>query len=197
MNQSLRISLLNGADIASESAVLAQLRLTVFREWPYLYDGTVEDEHEYLQSYIGCADSLAILVWNGAECVGASTMLPLAQAKLAVQAPFQQHGVKIGSVAYFGESLVLQPWRGQGLGVKFFELREAHARQLGLSTCAFCAVARSVDHPARPANYIPNDAFWTRRGYRKRPELEACYDWVDVGGSERSSKPMQFWLREL
>ncbi len=197
MDQSLRISQLKGADIATESAALAQLRLTVFREWPYLYGGTLEDEYEYLQSYVGCADSLAILVWYGEECVGVSTMLPLAQAKVAVQAPFKQHGVEIGSVAYFGESIVLKPWRGQGLGVRFFELREAHARHLGLSMCAFCAVVRPADHPARPADYVLNDAFWTRRGYRKRPELETRYDWVDVGSSERSSKSMQFWLREL
>ena len=30
---------------------VAALRIAVFRDWPYLYDGTVEYERSYLESY--------------------------------------------------------------------------------------------------------------------------------------------------
>ena len=193
----LRIELLRGQGIATQLEALADLRIAVFREWPYLYEGTAEYEQNYLGTYLRSPRSLAILAWDGERCVGASTVLPLADAEPAAQAPFRAQAMAVESIDYFGESVVLKPWRGRGLGVKFFELREAHAREHGLSTCAFCAVDRPADHPARPAGYVPNDAFWTHRGYRLQPEMRTSFDWLDVGETESTAKPMQFWIRRL
>lgn len=192
-----RIELLRGAGIAAQLPALAELRIAVFREWPYLYEGTVEYEKKYLDTYLRSPRSLAILVWDGERCVGASTVLPLADADAAAQAPFVSRGMAIGDIDYFGESVILRPWRGRGLGVKFFELREAHARDNGLSVCAFCAVERPADHPARPADYVPNDAFWTHRGYRKQAGMTTSFDWLDVGERTPTAKPMNFWIRGL
>jgi len=192
-----RIELLRGAGIAAQLPALAELRIAVFREWPYLYEGTVEYEEKYLDTYLRSPRSLAILVWDGERCVGASTVLPLADADAAAQAPFVSRGMAIGDIDYFGESVILRPWRGRGLGVKFFELREAHARDNGLSVCAFCAVERPADHPARPTDYVPNDAFWTHRGYRKQVGMTTSFDWLDVGERASTAKPMNFWIRGL
>ena len=193
----LKIDLLRGAGIADQLTALAELRIAVFREWPYLYEGSLEYEKKYLDTYLRCPRSLAILVWEDGRCIGASTVLPLADAEASARAPFEAQGLPIGRIDYFGESVILKPWRGRGLGVKFFELREAHAREQGLSICAFCAVERPADHPARPAGYVPNDAFWTRRGYRKRPEMQTTFDWPDTGEAASTPKRMSFWMREL
>lgn len=193
----LRIQLLRGAQIATQLQALADLRIAVFREWPYLYDGTAEYEKKYLDTYLRCPRSLAILVWEAERCVGASTALPLADAGAPAQAPFLAKGMTIDQIDYFGESVILRPWRGRGLGVKFFELREAHAREHGLSTCAFCAVERPADHPARPMDHVPNDAFWVRRGYRKQPDMRTTFDWLDLGERQPTAKPMSFWIRRL
>jgi len=192
-----RIELLRGAQIATQLDALAALRIAVFREWPYLYEGTVDYEKKYLGTYLRSPRSLAILAWEDGQCIGASTVLPLADAEPQAQAPFLAAGLPVAPIDYFGESVILRPWRGIGLGVKFFELREAHAREHGLSTCAFCAVERPSDHPARPADHVPNDAFWNRRGYRKEPALRTRFDWLDVGAAQSSAKPMSFWIREL
>jgi GNAT superfamily N-acetyltransferase len=192
-----KIELLRGAEIATRLDALAELRISVFREWPYLYAGSAEYETRYLQTYLRSPRSLAILVWEGGRCIGASTALPLADAEAAAQAPFQAAGMPIERVDYFGESVILRPWRGRGLGVKFFELRETHAREQGLSICAFCSVWRPQDHPARPSDYVPNDAFWMRRGYRPAPEIRAQFEWPDLGEAASSAKPMRFWMREL
>lgn len=192
-----RIELLRGAQIATRLDALAALRIAVFREWPYLYDGSLDHEKKYLDTYLRCERSLAILVWDGAHCVGASTVLPLADAEAAAQAPFREHGRDVSRIDYFGESVLARSHRGRGLGVKFFELREAHARELGLAQCAFCAVERPHDHPARPADYVPNDAFWTRRGYRREPRLQAGFEWPDIGASESTRKPLVFWMKTL
>ena len=78
---------------------------------------------------------------------------------------------------------------------EFFARREAHARRLGLTTTAFCAVDRPADHPARPANHRPLDAFWTRQGYRRRPELQAVFPWKEVGEEQDSPKTLTFWTK--
>lgn len=197
VTSSLRIETLRGEQIRSQLSALAAVRVRVFREFPYLYEGSAEYEAKYLDAYVRSPRSLAVLVWDGDRCVGASTAVPLADETEEAQRPFLSAGFDLSQIDYFGESVLLPEYRGRGLGVKFFELREAHARAHGLRLCAFCAVQRPDDHPARPAGYAPNDAFWTRRGYRKHPQMVTSFSWPDIGEREPSDKPMVFWMREL
>lgn len=193
----LRVEALHGAEIARHVDALAALRITVFREWPYLYEGSPDYETRYLQTYLNCPRSLAILVWDGADCVGASTVQPLTDAPPDMQKPFITAGMDLSRIDYFGESVLLRAYRGKGLGVKFFELREAHARSLGLSTCAFCAVQRDAADPRKPADDVANDVFWNKRGYRKQADLHTTLNWPDVGETTGSDKPMTFWTRDI
>ena len=47
-----------GAAIAPHVPDLARLRIEVFREFPYLYDGAEDYERKYLQTYINSPRSL-------------------------------------------------------------------------------------------------------------------------------------------
>ncbi|MBA4242777.1 MAG: GNAT family N-acetyltransferase [Pseudomonas sp.] len=192
------IELLRGPQIAPHIEDLAQLRITVFREFPYLYDGNFDYEAEYLGTYVRSVGSLCVLVRDEGRVVGASTALPLADETEEFQQPFLAAGWDPARIFYCAESVVLPAWRGRGLGVRFFAEREAHARRLGhFDWCAFCAVQRPADHPRRPADYQPLDAFWARRGYRHHPKLHTRYHWRDLDEAEESAKPMSFWLKEL
>lgn len=172
---------------------MARLRIEVFRAWPYLYEGTPEYEAEYLQTYLRSSDSLAVLILDGERVVGASTALPLAHETEPFRAPFSRPE----DYFYLGESVLLPAYRGQGWGVRFFEEREAHARRLGYAHTCFAAVQRPAEHPLRPADYVPLDEFWGRRGYRKHPELTTTYAWQDVDQKRETDKPMTFWLKTL
>lgn len=197
MSTELVFEKLSGGAIAHRLMELAQLRITVFREWPYLYEGTLANEAEYLQSYIDCPRSLVVLVWDGARCVGASTCLPLADAHAEMRQPFEVAGMDLARIDYFGESVLLPEYRGRGLGVAFFKHREDHARSLGLDLCAFCAVDRDPCDRRKPAGYAGNDSFWEHRGYFRQPQLHCSFSWLDLGETEKSSKNMTFWLRQL
>jgi hypothetical protein len=59
------------------------------------------------------------------------------------------------------------------------------------------AVERPDDHPRRPPDHVPLDAFWQRRGYTKHPELLATYRWKDLDEPRETPKPMTFWLKRL
>jgi GNAT superfamily N-acetyltransferase len=99
-------------------------------------------------------------------------------------------------VFYCGESVLDKRYRGLGIGVRFFEQREAHAADLGgFKHITFCCVERPLDHPRRPADYVPLDAFWNKRGYVKHPELHTTYSWKDLDDATETAKPMTFWLK--
>lgn len=188
----------NGREIESVFPELAQLRITVFRDYPYLYEGTVEYEKEYLQTYADAPRAALFAVYDGSSLVGASTCIPLANETEDVQKPFIEADYDLNKVFYFGESILLPKYRGLGLGHRFFDAREAHACSFGEYTLAcFCAVLRPDNHPMRRADYQPLDAFWTKRGYRKEPKLQSLFDWPDVGETESTVKPMVYWTRSL
>ncbi|MGE9297179.1 MAG: GNAT family N-acetyltransferase, partial [Puniceicoccales bacterium] len=143
-------------------------------------------------------ECLFVLVFDGDEVVGASTALPMSAEVDDFARPFELMGYDVGDVFYFGESVLLPGYRGQGIGHRFFDEREAFARKLGrFALTTFCAVERPADHPRRPAEYRPHDAFWSKRGYVKRPELHTTFDWQEIGEAEESPKKMIFWTRDL
>ncbi|MBC3783718.1 GNAT family N-acetyltransferase [Spirosoma utsteinense] len=177
---------------------LAALRMTVFRNFPYLYQGDIAYERAYLETYIRSERSLLFAVRDGDQLVGATTALPLLDETAEVQAPFRRAGYDLSRIVYFGESILLPAYRGSGLGNRFFDEREAHARQFGTYTTAcFCAVQRPADHPLRPKDYKPLDAFWIKRGYTCRPDLNTTFDWPDRGETESTPKAMTYWTRPL
>jgi GNAT superfamily N-acetyltransferase len=193
----LEVRPLTGAALARALPGVAALRIAVFRDWPYLYDGDPAYEERYLQSYRDSPDAILVGAFEGERLVGASTGTPLADHAADFAAPFAAAGMDLGGIFYCAESVLLPGYRGQGVGHRFFNLREAHARALGFDRCCFCAVLRPEDHPARPADYQPLDPFWRARGYRPLPGVLAHFSWKDLGQAEESRKPLQFWIRDL
>jgi GNAT superfamily N-acetyltransferase len=194
---SLTIKGLSGADMRARLDDLARLRIEVFRAWPYLYKGSPDYERDYLERYAQARTGTLIVAEDAGRIVGASTALGLDEEEDFVQAPFVTAGMDMTRIFYFGESVLQASYRGQGVGVRFFEEREAAARRHGYTTSVFCAVARPDDHPARPKNYVPLDDFWRHRGYEKRPDLVSTFSWRDIGEREESEKPMIYWMKTL
>jgi GNAT superfamily N-acetyltransferase len=196
MSKNIHIIRKSGTDLIEHISDLARLRIEVFRDFPYLYDGDYEYEKKYLQTYIDCPESVIVLAFDGDEVVGASTAMPMKHETAEIQKPFLENGYKLDEVFYCSESVLNKNYRGLGIGVKFFDEREAHAAALGdFKHITFCCVERPIDHPRRPANHVPLDAFWNKRGYFKHPELHTEYVWKDLDDSEETAKPMTFWLK--
>lgn len=186
----------HGSELEPHIAALGDLRIRVFREFPYLYDGDPEYERDYLATYCRAEGGFACLVFDGERAVGATTCTPLAEAEEAFRRPFVEQGRDPGEICYFGESILLPEYRGQGVGREFFRRREVHARRLGLPVTTFCAVDRPADHPARPQGYRPLDAFWHGLGYVRHPELRAAFPWREVGGAGEVMNTLTFWVKE-
>ena len=188
---------LTGEALEAALEGVAALRIAVFRDWPYLYDGTLDYEREYLQTYRTSANALLVGAFEGDRLVGASTSTPMEDHAEAFAAPFAEQGIPLTDIYYGAESVLLPEYRGQGIGHRFFDLREAFARSLGRKWLAFCSVTRPDDHPLRPATYRTNDAFWRGRGYAPLPGVQAEFAWKDVGEADETVKRLQFWMRRL
>jgi GNAT superfamily N-acetyltransferase len=173
---------------------LARLRIKVFRAYPYLYDGDMAYEEEYLQAFMAAPDSLIVLAFHGDEIIGASTGMPMENETKNIQQPWLEAGYDLKRIFYYGESVLQKGYRGRGIGVRFFEEREQWARQLDrFERLTFCGVVRPDDHPMRPAGYTPLDNFWKKRGFRPAPGKICRISWKDLGASEETAKPLQFW----
>ena len=197
----LRVATLTGPALDAALDDVARLRIAVFRAFPYLYDGDLDYERRYLEPYrtspgailVGAFDG----AFDGARLVGAATGTPMEDHASDFAAAFAGTGLELSDIFYCAESVLLPAYRGQGVGHRFFDIREAHARQIGRRYVAFCGIVRPIEHPARPADYRPLDDFWTARGYRPLPGVVAHFAWKDLGEDEETRKPLQFWIREL
>jgi len=198
VSNNLHIKILAGSDIAAFTTDLAYLRIEIFREFPYLYDGTLEYERNYLKTYSESSDSLAVIVFDGEKPVGVSTGLPMDHETEEFKRPFIEEGLNPGKIFYCGESILKKEYRGRGFYSRFFKEREDHAKKLGrFDITTFCAVVRPDKHPLKPENYRALDLNWKKFGYTKHPELTTTYTWKDINKKNESSKKMVFWLKEL
>jgi GNAT superfamily N-acetyltransferase len=193
----IAVETLSGAAVSPVIADLARLRVDVFREFPYLYNGDLDYERKYLRKYVDLPESTVVVARSGGAIIGASTALPLLHAEEDIIAPFLRSGIDPAQVYYFGESVLTRAYRGRGLGVKFFEHRELRARTLGFRIASFCAVDRPANHARRPKDYQPLDQFWAKRGYTRRPDLATTFTWQDLDEVVASPKPMTFWIKTL
>ncbi|MCC6305487.1 MAG: GNAT family N-acetyltransferase [Rhodobacteraceae bacterium] len=191
------VEILAGPRLEAHLDDVARLRLAVFRAFPYLYDGDIAYERRYLAVYRDSPGAILLGAFDGGRLVGAATGTPMEDHAEEFAAAFAPTGLDLNDLFFFAESVLLPGYRGRGIGHRFFDLREAHARALGRSHVAFCVVIRADDHPARPAGYRPLDGFWRGRGYAPLAGVFARFVWKDVGAAAETPKAFQFWIRRV
>ena len=193
----LEVSTYTGASARPFLRDIARLRMAVFREFPYLYEGSFDYEMEYLSNYYSSEKSLLITVKEETRIVGVSTALPLDDSDPEFQTPVSFAGIDPAKIFYFGESVLLPEYRGRGVGSRFFDLREDWATRWGFPATAFCAVVRDPEHPQRPTDYRSLDSFWKSRGYNRRDDLQVKLPWKEPGDSNHLvDHDLVYWLRE-
>jgi GNAT superfamily N-acetyltransferase len=196
--KNISVESLTGDAIKSVLPDLARLRIVVFRDWPYLYDGSLAYEEDYLAKFAAAKGAVCVVARDGDTIIGASTGAPMVEHADEFGEPFKKAGYDISKIFYCGESVLLTSHRGFGLGHAFFDHREAQARKLGGFThSTFCRVVRPDDHPLKPKDYLPLDGFWRKRGYAPADGIVATYNWKDIDQDEETVHSMQFWMKTL
>jgi len=199
MNGSMDITeqLLTGTDIAGALDDLATLRLDIFPEYPYLYQGLRENEFKYLGTYAEAPDACVILAHEEDAVIGAVTGMPLIHEDAQMLDAFAGTAFQLNETYYVGELLFRPAYRNCGLGQKLLAQLESHIRSVGRYFKLTCAtVERPDDHPLRPRDYIPITTFLARTGYVRLPGVTTHFTWCETDGIKRDHT-MQFWSKEL
>jgi GNAT superfamily N-acetyltransferase len=198
MGAGLQIQTLDGSQAQKYLADIARLRISVFRDYPYLYDGNMAYERDYLETYFKSRGARVVLCREGDRIVGASTVIPLQDESDAFKLPIIHHGWDPADVMYFGESVLESEYRGRGVGKQFFEARLKHARETaGIKRAIFCAVVRPETHTLRPKDYRPLNNLWESYGFHAVPGLQCSLVWKQIDEAQESAKTLQFWVKEL
>lgn len=184
---------LEGAQVLNYLDPLAGLRLSIFREYPYLYDGRLEEERRYLSGYAGKGQVLLAL--DAERVVGAITGMPLTEESEAFVAPFRAAGLAAEQFYYIGELLLLPAYRRLGWGSRLLAgLEQLVANERRFSAYCLATVARPSDHPLRPAGFVPIDLFCRRHGYALINGVTAQVAWQELDG-QVSLHTLEFWRK--
>ncbi|PLY03705.1 MAG: N-acetyltransferase [Desulfuromonas sp.] len=191
------IRILSGDAVREYLDDLASLRLEIFAEFPYLYQGKRADELAYLTSYAETDGARVILAEADGEVIGAATGMPLQHEDALLRDPVATSGADINRLYYVGELLFYRRWRGARLGQQLLATMEEKIRRLGGFDGIVCAtVARPTDHPQRPADFIPIERFLARTGFAAIPGASTRFAWRELDGVKRE-QTMLLWRKAL
>jgi GNAT superfamily N-acetyltransferase len=199
MDDKMKITeqLLSGADVADALDDLATLRLAIFPEYPYLYQGRREDELTYLATYAEAPDACAILAYDGLTVIGVATGMPLFHEDAQMLDAFAGTTFTLNEIYYVGELLFRPAYRNCGLGQKLLARLEHYIQSLGTYRKLTCAtVVRPEDHPMRPFDYIPITRFLARTGFTRLSGVTTSFMWLETD-DVKQNHPMQFWIKNL
>ncbi|MBM3207703.1 MAG: GNAT family N-acetyltransferase [Chlamydiae bacterium] len=120
----MELEIVIGHNFQKHIDTVANLRISIFREYPYLYDGNISYEADYLKSYVLSKNSILILARDKGQIVGALTGLPLLEADEMFRIVFEKNPFPIDSIFYLGEILLIKEYRGKGIGFKMYTMFE-------------------------------------------------------------------------
>lgn len=177
---------------------IAHLRITIFKEFPYLYEGDLKYEQDYLKKFIDTPDSLICIAFEDEKPIGALTALPLKNEEPSIRQAFEKQGLSIEKTYYFSEILILPEYRLLGLGYMMYRLSENLVLQKNkYKQLSFAAIEREENHPKKPENYASPYSFFKRIGYTQNRELVCHIAWKEIGETEATPKALIFWTKEI
>ncbi len=198
-DKSYTVRLLTGQEIISVLPFIAQQRITAFREYPYLYQGTMESESPYLVLYSGWKDTAVALAYLDDKPVGLLTGMPL--TKFDEHCPsievFKKENLKPESCYYFPELIILSEHRSQGLSKKLFDTLEKYAKGLKYTTFALLTSNRADNDPQKPVGYKTQDPLWQALGYKKSSMIVSIsWDTIQQDGSVKMQEnDLTYWIK--
>lgn len=178
-----------GSEIESYIDDMVRLRLAVFRESPYFYEGTEACEKEYLSQYLNSKNSLFVVAKSGTKVIGIISGLPLRELESSAKI-FSKNNVPVDSVYYLGEMVIDAPYRKFGAELSLYQTFEDHVRSLG----CYDQIAECV---VMDAETDPSDYSFEKMGAVKQPHLVDCFFWEEIGKEGSVPHFMQYWIKGL
>jgi GNAT superfamily N-acetyltransferase len=196
MSPNISLRTFTGVAIGETIDQVAKLRIEIFAEYPFLYAGDIEYEKKYLKKFVTMQDGIIIWVYDHHTLIGVATGFPMSDDPL--QIVLKDHGLDPKEYFCFGESILRKSYRNAGIGSVFMQLREAHAREHHrYKYLCFYTIDQDPHDPKRPKDYKSLHAFWNKRGFKERRDLQGSISFQQIGQDHETPQRMIFWIKQL
>lgn len=195
----IRMEVVQGEAIHAYVKDITDLSLIIYREYPYLYEGTEEEYLPHIQHYAQ-PESVACLLFDNEKTIGVAIGLPLKAMRDNYKRPLLNSDVyiNIDSVFYLGEILLLPEYRGRGLGKQMYlKFEEMVRKKENFKSICLSKISELESHPRMPAQYKSLDTFWAKLGFKRLNNVHFSVVWLNVGDQEESSHKMVYWIKTL
>lgn len=194
------IKLFHGQAISNWIEQAAKLRLSEFKEFPYLYVGNMDAERKYLTCYSQDSHSIFAIAFCNNEIAGITTGIPLINnAGVTTNMPeiFKKNGFNPQDYYYCGEFIVLPKYRGQGIAKQLFTAQSDYIKKCGYKSLFLMTVDREPNHPLKPKDYVSTDPLWEKLGFVKT-HMKLQQSWPTMmpnGEVTNINNSLSFWIK--
>jgi hypothetical protein len=180
---------------------MAQQRLAYFRDYPYRYEGNMEEELAYLTWFSTLKSSAAAVAFLDSKPVGflaGTGMVEFEEHFKGSVAAFENAGLKHEEYFYVSEAIILLAHRGNKLCSCLASMLGQFAKERGYTKGCFVTESHAT-HPLKPKNYQEVDALCLKMGCTKTPAtLTFSYKTLQAEGSPKEEEhTFTYWTKNL
>jgi hypothetical protein len=187
---------LTGKEAKEYLPQIANIRINMFKEFPYLYKGSLEDEKIYLDTYFNSKDTIILLAFDKQRLIAFSNSIPLEQEMDEIKQPFIKNNIDIKKYLYIGEMMIYPEHRNKNLFNIMYKFHEDNAKSI-YSNIVFMSVTRSRNHPSKPRNYRPLDILWKHNGYQELNKIKINLSWKQIDTNKLEENKLSVWSKKL
>lgn len=147
--KSIAIETLKGKQLVSHLSELAKLRLTVFREYPYLYEGNLDFERHYLSLFANSEDAFLAIAKEGNKVIAAISGFPLDCAQKEIRNAFTHYPMSTKEIFALCEIVVLKEYRSQKIGTLLYREFENQLSSSRYKKIVLWQVIKSQNDPKK------------------------------------------------
>lgn len=193
---SIVIEVLKGNEVIPYLKKWIEIRLLFYKDYPYLYDGTMEGEEHYLRMYSNSENTLLVMAKRGEEIIGAVIGLPLPESPEENKDAFQEAGMLQEELFYLGDSIVTKEFKTSNVQEQMYHKFESAVKHLEkYRGIVVCEIERDVNDPKKVANDTFYELAWNNRGFIKEPNQTVLFSWQEIDDVESSDHRMVFWRK--
>ncbi len=198
--ENMSIKTFRGESIGPFLEDITDLCLTIYKEYPYCYEGTKEEYFPFIEYYAQSDHGIACLLFDSNRPVGVAIGMPMSEMREKYKAPFTdaRSYENFNEIFYLGEFLLLKDYRGRGWGKKIYlEFEYAVDETENFKKMCFCKIDESNQTNLKPENYKPLDKFWKKKGFNKCDDITVIVNWKNVGELDDSPHKLVYWLKSF
>lgn len=194
---SLDIRAYHGDELLKWVNIIAEMRISEFRNFPYLYAGNIEIEKKYLTSYTQDIKSAVIIASYQDKIAGILTGMPLTSHLDPVNGAkelFIKNGLNPLEYYYCGEFIVKPEFRNQGIAKMLYIKQVEYAKKQRFKK--FCLM--TVDRSKKPPSYFDTELLWKKLGFIKT-DMKVKLSWPTINENqsiEDREHVLTFWIND-